>query len=203
MRVIRNLTGTLLVAGLASLAYAAVPPTAGARMTGYDALSAAQQDQTTPPKQDEKKQDETKPPKQTREPKEAKPPKGEKQQAEPKQQAAGRQEQQQGAVKPQKSMQTQKGQGQAGGQHGRISDSDYQAHFGRQHSFSVRQVVTTTTVVPNQTQFVYGGYTFIFIEAWPSDWAWSDDCYIDYIDGEYVLIDLVHPGMQITLEIAG
>jgi len=31
----------------------------------------------------------------------------------------------------------------------------------------------------------------------------TDDCYIDYIDGEYVLIDLSHPGMQIALEIVG
>jgi len=30
-------------------------------------------------------------------------------------------------------------------------------------------------------------------------WAYADDCYIDFIDGEYVLIDLLHPGVQIVL----
>ncbi len=31
----------------------------------------------------------------------------------------------------------------------------------------------------------------------------DDDCYIDYIDGEYVLIDVAHPGVQITVSIVG
>jgi YD repeat-containing protein len=25
------------------------------------------------------------------------------------------------------------------------------------------------TIVPNQTQFVYAGYTFIFLDPWPAD----------------------------------
>jgi outer membrane biosynthesis protein TonB len=94
------------------------------------------------------------------------------------------------------------GQGQQGA-HGRIADKDYQAHFGQQHKFSARSVVTTTRIVPNQTQFVYTGYTFVFVDPWPVGWAMDDDCYIDYDDGGYFLIDLDHPGVQIALTIVG
>ena len=199
MRVIRNLTGTILVAGLGAFAYAAVPPTA-APTTGPVAYAQQQQDQT-PPKQDETKpkKDETKPAKTD---KQAQP----KDQTEPNRQQSRDEKQQPGKQQARdnrdssRSMQAQKG---GGGQHGRISDNDYHAHFGQQHSFSVHRVITTTRIVPNQTQFVYGGYTFVFVEAWPAGWAMTDDCYIDYIDGEYVLIDVVHPGVQITLNIVG
>ncbi|MGB6689578.1 MAG: hypothetical protein WBE76_17220 [Terracidiphilus sp.] len=62
-------------------------------------------------------------------------------------------------------------------------------------------MVTTTTIVPNQTRFVYTGYTFIFVDPWPAGWALGDDCYIDYVDGGYFLFDVAHPGVQITLTI--
>jgi len=29
----------------------------------------------------------------------------------------------------------------------------------------------------------------------------TDDCYIDYIDGEYFLVDLVHPEFRIGLSV--
>jgi cytoskeletal protein RodZ len=90
-----------------------------------------------------------------------------------------------------------------GGNGGRIPEKDFKAHFGHEHKFSARQVVTTTRIVPNQTQFVYTGYTFVFADPWPEEWAMSDDCYIDYIDGEYYLLDLDHPGVQIELTIVG
>jgi hypothetical protein len=193
MRVFRNLTGTLLIAGVASMAYAWNPRTVAEPMNGHEASSAAQQEQTTPPKQDD-----AKPAKDT---KDTKAPKAAQQPVNPKQPAKADKREPKGASD--RPGQAQKGQAQPAGAHGRISDNDYKTHFGRPHSFTVRQVVTTTRIVPNQTQFVYGGYTFIFLAPWPSEWVLTDDCYIDYIDGEYVLIDLAHPGMQIALEIAG
>jgi hypothetical protein len=196
MRVFRNLTGTLLIAGVASMAYAWNPRTVAEPMIGNDTASAAQQEQTTPPRQDD-----AKPPKPTKDTKDTKAPKAAQQPMNPKEPAKADKSQPKGASD--RAGQAQKGQAQPAGAHGRISDNDYKVHFGRPHSFTVRQVVTTTRIVPNQTQFVYGGYTFIFLAPWPSDWVLTDDCYIDYIDGEYVLIDLAHPGMQIALEIAG
>ena len=54
-------------------------------------------------------------------------------------------------------------------------------------------------IVRDQRQFQYGGYNFEFVDVWPSDWAYTDDLYIDYIDGEYFLFDLLHPGVRIAL----
>jgi len=76
----------------------------------------------------------------------------------------------------------------------RIPDDKFRANFGRQHSFRVQ-----TQVVQGQPRFQYGGYWFALANPWPGDWAYTDDCYVDYIDGEYVLIDLLHPGVEIPL----
>jgi len=195
MRAIRNLAGTLLIAGMAAYAWS---PRAAAEPVSSTAF-AAQQEQTAPPKQKETppKQKETKP-----ETKSDKPAKAEHQQPQAQQQEKADHPQQQREAREQPE-QAQKGRNQPGGAHGRISDTNYRAHFGQGHSFAVRRVVTTTRIVPNQTQFVYGGYTFIFLDPWPPEWAMTDDCYIDYEDGEYVLIDLAHPGVTIALEIGG
>jgi hypothetical protein len=76
----------------------------------------------------------------------------------------------------------------------RIPDDKFRANFGRQHTFRVR-----TQVMQGQPRFQYGGYWFALANPWPGDWAYTDDCYVDYIDGEYVLIDLLHPGVEIPL----
>jgi hypothetical protein len=78
---------------------------------------------------------------------------------------------------------------------GRIPDDKFRANFGRQHTF----VVNHPTVVSGRPQFQYGGYSFTIVDAWPAGWAYSDQCYIDYINGEYFLFDLLHPGVQIAL----
>jgi len=83
----------------------------------------------------------------------------------------------------------------AGGQSGRIPDEKFHANFGRQHTF----VVNRPTIVEGQPRFQYSGYWFAFSDPWPQEWAYTDDCYIDYIDGEYFLFDLVHPGIRIAL----
>jgi hypothetical protein len=96
------------------------------------------------------------------------------------------------------------------GQHARpagksahIPDPKFKANFGRQHSFKVNRVINQTTVVVGQTQFVYGGYTFVFLDPWPVEWAFSDDCYIDYVDDDYFLFDVFHPGIRIALFVVG
>jgi hypothetical protein len=87
-------------------------------------------------------------------------------------------------------------QANATGNHGRIPDDKFRAHFGRQHTFSVH-----TTTVGGRPRFQYGGYNFNIVEVWPADWAYTDDCYVDYIDGEYFLFDLRHPGVRLALEV--
>ncbi len=86
---------------------------------------------------------------------------------------------------------------QPAGKSARIPDDKFHAHFGRSHTFRAQR----PEVVGGQPRFQYGGYSFILIDAWPADWAYTDDCYIDYIDGEYFLFDLNHPGMRIALTV--
>jgi hypothetical protein len=154
-----------------------------------------------PPKQEEPKgqeeakpassKDDMKPPKQD----EAKPPKQDKQEQkrdekQPAQQMNngqmnnGRQEpaQQQGYARP-------------AGKSAHIPDDKFRAQFGRGHVFKVQRPVT----VEGGQGFVYGGYSFVIVDAWPPDWAYTDDCYVDYIDGEYFLFDMFHPGVRIAL----
>lgn len=78
---------------------------------------------------------------------------------------------------------------------GRIPDDKFRAHFGRQHTL----VINRPTIVEGQPRFQYGGYWFSIVDAWPADWAYTDDCYIDYIDGEYFLFDLRHPGVRVAI----
>jgi len=80
------------------------------------------------------------------------------------------------------------------GKGGHIPDDKFHAHFGRSHSFRAQ-----TVIVSGRPQFQYGGYSFELVDAWPADWAYTDDCYIDYIDGEYFLFDLLHPGIRIAV----
>jgi hypothetical protein len=74
-----------------------------------------------------------------------------------------------------------------------ISDAEFHQHFGREHHFRVGHV--------DNDRFAYGGYTFAYSEAWPVGWGYDDDFYIDYIDGQYYLIDLSHPGPRLVLVI--
>jgi len=83
----------------------------------------------------------------------------------------------------------------ADGQHDRITDDKFRAHFGRQHTL----VINRTTVVEGQPRFQYAGYWFNIVDPWPVGWAYTDQCYIDYVDGEYFLFDLLHPGVRIAI----
>lgn len=84
--------------------------------------------------------------------------------------------------------------GRPAGKGGHIPDDKFRAHFGREHHFNAR-----TVIVQGQPHFQYSGYTFELVDAWPADWAYTDDCYIDYIDGDYYLIDLFHPGIRLAV----
>src|SRR6202166_3150633 len=88
-------------------------------------------------------------------------------------------------------------QAQGGDQHrgGRIPDDQFRSHFGRQHTFAVSR----PTVVGGQPQFQYGGYSFAVSGAWPREWSDGDGYYVDYINGEYLLFDLAHPGVSVAV----
>lgn len=154
------------------------------------------QDEQKPPRQEEPKpepkaepraeprQQEEKPPKQEQRPQkqdEMKPPQHEdKQQRE---QAQSPEHAQQNAARP------------VNGRGGHIPDDKFRAHFGREHTVVIRQPV----IVEGQPRFQFGGYWFVIADPWPADWAYTDDCYVDYDDGEYYLFDLLHPGVRVAL----
>jgi hypothetical protein len=104
------------------------------------------------------------------------------------------QRQQEQAAKQQRAEEHQNEQRtdqRSGGGHGRIPDDRFRASFGREHHFRVGHI--------DNRRFQYGGYWFTYNEGWPGGWAYTDDFYIDYIDGQYYLIDLTHPGVQLLL----
>ena len=78
---------------------------------------------------------------------------------------------------------------------GHVPDDKFRAHFGREHKFAVNHV----SVVEGRPRFEYSGYWFSIVDVWPAEWAYTDDCYIDYVDGEYFLFDLLHPGVRIAV----
>ena len=85
----------------------------------------------------------------------------------------------------------------------KIPDEKFKQNFGRQHTVKVNKIITTTRIVPGQTQFVYAGTPFVFLDPWPADWAFTDDCYIDFVNDEYVLVNPYHPGVYVTLMVGG
>lgn len=87
------------------------------------------------------------------------------------------------------------GHARPAGKSAHIPDDRFRSNFGRGHTFVVQRPV----IVQGQPGFVYGGYSFVFVDPWPADWAYTDDCYVDYIDGDYFLFDMLHPGMRIAL----
>jgi hypothetical protein len=138
-------------------------------------------DEAAPPRQEEMKppkQDDVKPPKQD----DAKPARDE-----------SKPEKQEDAKPSKQAEQAQ----HADNQRGRIPDDKFRAHFGRQHAL----VINKTTVVNGQPRFQYSGYWFTIVDPWPAGWAYTDQCYIDYIDGQYFLFDLLHPGVQIAITV--
>jgi hypothetical protein len=83
----------------------------------------------------------------------------------------------------------------ADGHHGRIPDDHFRANFGHEHVF----VINRPVIIEGQPRFQYGGYWFGFSQPWPGDWAYSDNVYVDYEDGDYYLYNPYHPGIRIVV----
>ena len=152
-----------------------------------------QEEQKAKPAQDEKKAQPEKPAKQTeksQQDKNAKPEENRAQQqdknAKPEERNAQRQQQAEPA------RQEQRGDGNRGG---RIPDDRYQANFGREHTFRVTQGDYSNH------RFQYGGYSFGFVDAWPSNWLYTEDLYVIDINGVYYLCNPMYPGVNIALSV--
>lgn len=182
MRVLRVLVLTTLsiTLGASVFLYAQDEKQQEEKPRQEDVKQQFRQDEAKSPKQEE-----AKPSKQN----EAKPTKQEKQQEREMQKQEKESHARQDQMNP-----SQGGSARPAGQGARIPDKQFHAHFGREHTFRAN-----TVIVSSQPQFQYSGYTFELVDAWPGGWAYTDDCYIDYIDGEYFLFDLLHPGIRIAV----
>ena len=76
----------------------------------------------------------------------------------------------------------------------RIPADRFKANFGREHSFHVSQADYS-----NGRRFQYGGYSFGFVDAWPSNWLYTQDVYVVDINGVYYLCNPMYPGVNIAL----
>ena len=108
------------------------------------------------------------------------------------QQAAHQQQQQVARQDHSNSQQAQRDGGNRSAH--RISEQEFHQHFGHEHQFRVTR--------SDDRRFSYGGYYWVYNDPWPSGWAYTDDVYVDEIDGEYYLIDPVHPGIRLLIIIA-
>jgi hypothetical protein len=145
-------------------------------------------------------QNEMKPPQQE----EAKPPKSERQESAKPPREESKPAHEQHGQEPAKGQAAQSGQhARPSGKSAHIPDPKFKANFGRQHTFKVNRLINTTTIIPGQTQFVVTGFTFIILDPWPSEWLFTDDIFIDFVDDEYFLFDVFHPGIRIALFVVG
>jgi hypothetical protein len=78
---------------------------------------------------------------------------------------------------------------------GRIPDDRFKANFGRQHTFRVSQGDY------GNRRFQYGGYSFGFVGAWPSNWLYTQNVYVIEINGVYYLCNPMYPGVNIALSV--
>jgi hypothetical protein len=80
---------------------------------------------------------------------------------------------------------------------GRIPDERFHSNFGRDHHFRIGNPV----LVGGYSRFQYGGYWFGFVQPWPEGWYYTDDVYIDYVDGGYYMYDPYYPGARFSISV--
>jgi glucan-binding YG repeat protein len=80
---------------------------------------------------------------------------------------------------------------------GRIPDARFQANFGHEHVF----VIGSPQIEGGYSRFQYGGYYFGFVQPWPAEWYYTDNVYVDYIDGGYYLYNPYYPGARVMISV--
>ena len=156
-------------------------------------LAQDRNDDVKPPQQQqEEKRDEAKPRRE-----EAKPQKQDEAKPENRQQQESRQQENREADKAarQEHPDQQRANARPAGKSEHIPDDKFRQHFGREHVV----VINRPVIVEGRPRFQSGGYWFEIVDPWPSDWLYTDQVYVDYIDGEYFLFDVLHPGVRIAL----
>ena len=81
---------------------------------------------------------------------------------------------------------------------GRIPDDRFHSNFGREHEFRIG----TPVMVGGYSRFQYGGYWFGFVQPWPVGWYYTDQVYVDYVDGGYYMYNPYYPGTRFAISVA-
>ena len=117
------------------------------------------------------------------------------QQEKPSQQEEKHAQQEEKQAQHEKSAQHEQQAQRADSNHGRIPDDRFRANFGREQVF----VINRPVIIEGQPRFQYGGYWFGFSQPWPVGWLYTDNVYVDYIDGGYFLYNPFHPGIRVVI----
>jgi hypothetical protein len=80
---------------------------------------------------------------------------------------------------------------------GRIPDERFRSNFGREHEFRIG----SPRLVDGYSRFQYGGFWFGFVQPWPVTWYYTDDVYVDFIDGGYYLCNPYYPGDRVAISV--
>ena len=152
---------------------------------------SARQEQKAAPQQDKNAKQEEKNTQQQNKNNEQEQKNGQQQDRNTKQEEKSAQQQDKNSQQEQKNaQQAQRNSGR------RIPDDRFRANFGREHSFHVSR-----DDYSRDRRFQYGGYWFGFVDAWPSDWLYTQDVFVVEINGVYYLCNAMYPGVNITLNI--
>lgn len=79
----------------------------------------------------------------------------------------------------------------------RIPEDRFRASFGSGHNFHMGNPV----IVGGFSRFQQGGFWFGFVDPWPVGWYYTDDFYIDYVDGGYYMYNPYYPGARFALTV--
>ena len=80
---------------------------------------------------------------------------------------------------------------------GRIPDERFHSNFGHEHEFRIG----SPRLVDGYSRFQYGGFWFGFVQPWPATWYYTDNVYVDFIDGGYYLCNPYYPGDRVAISV--
>jgi hypothetical protein len=77
----------------------------------------------------------------------------------------------------------------------RIAEDRFRGNFGREHQFHIGHPV----MIGGQASFQFGGVWFGLVDAWPAAWLYTDAVYVDFVEGEYVLVNVAQPEVTVAV----
>jgi hypothetical protein len=186
-----NLVGLISTAVLSLTLVAAAPVYAQEQHEQGEKAKPAQEEKKAQP---EKKAQQEKPAKQQEKSAQQEKNTGQEKRATQLQEKNTKQQEQKNAQQQKREPQAKPAQQAQRGGGGRIPADRYKANFGQEHRFHVSQADYSSG-----RRFQYGGYSFGFIDPWPSNWLYTQDVYVVEISGMYYLCNPMYPGVNLAL----